>query len=1002
MVASVCGQARRLAVGAVLATGVMLSPALAQEGAKPAEPQPEKKKEEPAQPAPNPELEAALKKLQEEAAKRGVTFTKPTPAAPGQPNQPGQPAAQIQPAPAQPAPAQPKPAQANPVQANPGQPGQVQPPAQPASKPQNGKSEKGEKAGKSKSPEKSSEGVGAGGKGTITPMPQTPAMPATAATAAVDHGPVEVPEGMVRLEFTDAVEIMLLVKFVSDTLGLQLLLTDGGLAGQKVTFTEPITIKREKLLPFLLEVLESKDYTIVQNQAGLYVVQPKQGIQPAIGDGPFMTTRVIHTPNIKPTQLQTVVTNLLAGSRGATAGTPGGAPTYLDDLGVIIITDTPRVTALVQSVVDQLVAERGKLKYTRFELNHIAATSARDRVLELTGQAAQRVASNPQVPGQPVPPIAGPGSTILNLSERMTVDPSSNALLFRGREDESEFIQQLLSIVDVPNSLISRFYPVGLSTAEAVANAGSKEQLGGQTTFESTSSRSSGGARSGASVPGTAPGFGSSSQGDFAGAGFVLYPEAGGFIYRGTPTQHERVQALIAGLKDLSERDRVVIEFYKLKHSKSTDVTDVVQNLLNNSTPSGNRGLVGRNVGGTNRRNNPSQRNTPNNPAAAAAAAVNNAAGASGDASGLGEINGEEVFVIADEGNNQVVVKAPQKLQPQFKQLIQRIDLRRPQVYLDAKIMVVTSTEGLDVTTEVQQIIGQFAFNTNFGLGSLTSTSGSGTTTTTTGGLESRKIPNAGLSGLTTALIRSKDVPILVNALARNVDGRVVATPQLLVDDNSEAEIKSKDQQPTSTISQSNGTGNNLQGFGGFEEAGPSLKIKPQIADGGYLRLEYEIELSSFTGAPSNGLPSPKQTNNIKSESVTVPTDCTVVVGGLVSENNGKTVLKIPLLGDIPIVGELFRDTSITKSRTTLFVFITPKIMRDPTFADLRLLTSKPLVSLDLPSEVPAPEPVRIDVIDTATAQTREQEKDLREENKRRETSEPKKKKGRSDTDPWG
>lgn len=1003
-VLSAVGSARGLAACVVVATLALAPAALAQEGDKK---EPEKPANPPAtqpastppasqpatqpaatppaagQPAPAtpgepsnlpPEVQEQLRKIREDAAKYGAKFTMPGQANPTAPAPAPTPVKQVPPG----------------TVPNPG----GKPPSEKASdeKHAGGKLDPSQDA-KDAKPVAPVKPVDV--KPPVTSVPQpapvsTPA-PGVSHSASSLDGPV--PEGMVRLEFTDAVDVLLLVKFVRESLDLQLIVMDSGLVGQKVTFTDPIMIKREKLLPFLVEVLESKDYTIVQNATGIYVVQPRAQTQPAIGDGPFMTTRIIRTPNMRPSQLQTVITNLLAGARGPAAG-PAGAPTYMDDLGVIIMTDTPRVTGLVQSLVDELVKERTNVDYTRFELNHIAASSARDRVLELMGQATQRISINPGQPGQPAPIPTAPVTSTSNLNERLTVDPSSNALWFRGREDETRMVADLLHLVDVANALVSRFYPVGLSTAEAVANAGTKEQLGGVTTFESSSGRG-GTLGAGASRVNTGGIGGPGAATDFTGAGFVLYPEAGGFIYRGTPAQHERVQSLIAGLKDLSERDKVAIEFYKLKHGKAEDVASVVQNLLTNSTPSGNRGgLLGRDLGGgnTNRnRTNPRQPNQPNQPAAAAAA------GAGGEAPGLGEINGEDVFVIADEGNNQVVVKAPAKLQPQFKQLIQRIDLRRPQVYLDAKIVVVSSTEGLDVTTEVQQIIGQFALNTNFGLGSLTSTSG----TTTTGGLTSPKIPNTGLSGVTAALIRSKDVPFLINALARNVDGRVVATPQLLVDDNSEAEIKSKDQQPTSTTTLGTNGQNNTTSFGGFEEAGPSLKIKPQIADGGYLRLEYEIELSSFTGSPSGGLPSPKQTNNVKSESVTVPTDQTIVVGGLVSENAGKTILKIPLLGDIPIVGELFRDTSITKTRTNFFVFITPKIMRDPSFADLRLITSKPLVALDLPSELPPAEPVRIDVLDTAAVQTRQRETDAVDENKRRETNEPRKKKPRSDTDPW-
>ena len=331
-------------------------------------------------------------------------------------------------------------------------------------------------------------------------------------------------------------------------------------------------------------------------------------------------------------------------------------------------------------------------------------------------------------------------------------------------------------------------------------------------------------------------------------------------------------------------------------------------------------------------------------------------------------------------------MKAPAKLQGQFRQLIGKIDLRRSQVYIDCKIIVISESDSFRLAIEAQQIIGQFAFNTNFGLGSLT-TSSTGTPPTTSGGITSRKNVATGLGGLTSALIRSKDVPLVINALASNIDSRIVATPQLLVDDNEEAEISSLDQQPTGTTTQPT-NGQQISGFQDYQSAGPRLTVKPQISEGGYLRLEYDIELSAFQGAGSGNLPPPKIENKIKSK-VMVPTDATIVVGGLKFEQTGSTVLKVPLLGDIPLLGNLFKDQSKSGRTSTLYVFITPKIMRDPTFADLRLLTRAPLADSSLSAEYPAPRPEAIPIIDS-TRYIQEQElRKERESHKEKEETSP-------------
>lgn len=804
--------------------------------------------------------------------------------------------------------------------------------------------------------------------------PAAPAAPAAASVAPPGNQPPPPfpPAGddTFTFNFSEPVDLTILVNLVRDALGIQIVPMDGGLAGQKVFLNQPVTIKRSEVMNFLVMLLEQKEYTIVQDATGLYIVQPRNAIQPNLAapgqSDKYATTRIIPTPNIKPSSLQTAVTSLINTNRSG--GAPASQPVFLDDLGVIILTESPRVSGLVDQFVKELVDKRAQIRFQRYELQNISAASARDRVLELLGQQGQRPAG--AAPGQPAVPGAAV-STITNLSERLSVDPSSNALFFRGRPDEGEFLADLLQIVDVPNGLVSRWYPVGNSTAEAVASAGRAEQLGNVTTFESSSGGQS---RGGSTGVRTGSPQGGGAQAETAGAGFVLYPEAGGFIYRGTESQHHRVEALVASLKDLSERDRMVYEFYRLRHGKAADVAEIIQNLLSNSLPTGNRGgLVGRDLGSrSGQRTLPNGTTVPIPPALANQANQPNQPAGADAAGGLGEIAGEEVFVLADEKNNQVVVKAPVRLQPQFRQLINRIDLRRPQVYIDTKIVSVSSQKDFRLAIEAQQIIGQFAFNTNFGLSTL-ATAGQPIT-------EPKTIPGT-LQGITAAIIRSKDVPIVINAFARDIDGRIVATPQLLVDDNEEAEVSSLDQQPTTTTSQ--GTSTTQSSFGGYEPAGPKLKVKPQIAEGGYLRLEYEVELSAFVGDSSSpGVPPAKQEAKISSKSVTVPADTTIVVGGLTQELTTSTVLKVPFLGDIPLVGYLFRDTRKNSRQTTLYFFITPKVMRDPSFADLRLLTKAPLALSKIPAETPPPEATRIDVLDTAYADTAYRQEKSAEVNK--------------------
>ena len=202
-------------------------------------------------------------------------------------------------------------------------------------------------------------------------------------------------------------------------------------------------------------------------------------------------------------------------------------------------------------------------------------------------------------------------------------------------------------------------------------------------------------------------------------------------MYRGTDAQNTRVAQLVESLRDIGADQVTTIEFYKLKHGKAADVADIVQNLLSNSSGSGNRGsLLGRGLGGGRSNTTRPSSTSGSSSSSTSSGFGSRTSGTSGSAFGSGgggvnsdsltSVDGADVFVLADEPNNQLLVKAPAKLQPQFRDLISKIDLRRPQVYIDCKIIVVTSNDSFRLAVEAQQIIGQFAFNTNFGLGSLT------------------------------------------------------------------------------------------------------------------------------------------------------------------------------------------------------------------------------------------------------------------------------------------
>jgi type II secretory pathway component GspD/PulD (secretin) len=739
--------------------------------------------------------------------------------------------------------------------------------------------------------------------------------------------------------FSEPVQLSALVSMLADSLGINIAIK-GDVPGT-VVFNAPVTIKKGEFLGLVDALLEQQGYTITQGAAGFYNVVPiSEIVMNSKGERP--STKVIATPNIKPTALTAAITSQL----GTQAGNAAGGITYLDDLGVIVVTGTQRKLEIVDSLVKMILAEYAKQDYLRIELNHISAPVARQRALDLVGaRGGGGGGAVPQGGQANVPaPVAGGG--LDNLGERLSIDPQGNALIFKGVASEIDQIKRVIAIIDTKSMLQFKRYEVG-GAAQQVADLARNRGLGEVTTIQSTSQSGAVGRSLSLNNQAT-PQISQQTTAMSGGPTMIVDDSRGQILYYATDSQHTLMDGLIKELDIQAEE--IVIRTYKVRHSKADEVAELILAVLRNESPSGGTSsLLPQQSGGSRSRSDSfgNNRSGGTSRSAVGGGTSGNSGTRSTGSSTSGElsIDAADAFVVADVKNNQIMVKAPLKQQKDFERLVSKLDLRRPSVYIEATIVSVTWDDTMRLAFETQLInaAGKGGLiQTNFGLSALSDTAT----------IVDPKTISPGLSGLTSALLRSDYVPIAINALQTEADAKVLSKPQLLVDDNEFAEIVSLQEQATASATTS--VGNATQsGFGGYVTAGTTLSVTPQISGGGYLRLLYNIELSSFTGEGTvqGGvpLPPPKLTNTVSSDSVTVPSDFTVVVGGLTVDTKNKTVVKVPFLGDIPLVGLLFQDRNTGERKTTLYVFLTPRVMRDP--ADIRLLSVQPKVDVGIPDD---------------------------------------------------
>ncbi len=312
-----------------------------------------------------------------------------------------------------------------------------------------------------------------------------------------------------------------------------------------------------------------------------------------------------------------------------------------------------------------------------------------------------------------------------------------------------------------------------------------------------------------------------------------------------------------------------------------------------------------------------------------------------GQAAGGGASSSQrnEIVVVADKATNSLLIAANRTRYEEVLDLIRRLDQRQDQVLIETALIELTGQDSFRLAVELGLAEISGAGNGTFGVSSF----GLSTFEDTNGdGVPDVRMPNlfggSAPDGVTAGIIRGDDfsLPVLLNALQTRRDTNVLNVPSVLVNNNKSAKVISKDEQPTTTITATGGvSGQTQENFNEYVEAGITLEISPTISASRYLRLNISLEVSTFIGAVENqSIPPPKITRTINTQ-VNVPDGDTMVVGGIITDNLGHSKSSVPWLGDIPILGYLFSDTSESQNKTTLYFFVTPHIMRDRDFADL-------------------------------------------------------------------
>ena len=297
----------------------------------------------------------------------------------------------------------------------------------------------------------------------------------------------------------------------------------------------------------------------------------------------------------------------------------------------------------------------------------------------------------------------------------------------------------------------------------------------------------------------------------------------------------------------------------------------------------------------------------------------------------------KDLQIVADKATNSLVITAKKAEYTILEGVIKKLDIPRCMVYLEALIMEVNVDTSFNLGVEWA---GGASYDS--GKGAVFAGSGAGLLgNNAVFALAEGNVPsNQGLSfGVmgNTINVGGKSFPSIgavVNAYKSDANVHIVSTPQILTTNNKEAEIKVGENVPY--ITSKNTTTGTSQDYTNYEykDVGVTLKITPHINQEDIVRLEIFTEVIKLKN-PEALSDTPATLKRTASTTVIVGNANTIVIGGIIGDDVNESTYKVPILGDIPILGYLFKSHGISRERRNLYIFITPRIVRAPSDADV-------------------------------------------------------------------
>jgi general secretion pathway protein D len=768
--------------------------------------------------------------------------------------------------------------------------------------------------------------------------------PVRAATGVVYYEPPEFPNGdqEIKLTLPERLPVIQLVDLVGKYLNLSYVYDPAKVTGEvtlKLNGNLQGTMKVKELYLLLESVLQFKDLVMTRHKDNVVQIVPKTEItsvdpelvSPAtrtIEAGDTVVTRVFHLKYIDTTSAENLLNQM---------GLVVGNISSMSESGTVIVTSYAHRMSRIEQILD-LVDKPGEPRQFRFrQLRYTMAQTLAEKVKALAeqlqsvtvtvgGEVGDAVASaaaarlpgeseaawrarlvrikqaqalaavRARQPGMPSEPKPG---VYLDADER------TNRILMIGVEEQLRIVEQLVDTLDVEQQDLRRLELYRIRHMDADEVARKLQELGiiSKVPESTTPGRITGTSRTTPQIPGQpvrpttptpeTPVNPEVTEGGIVGEPQVVVVEStNSLLVNATAEQHATIASIIDYVDSEMDMDEIPYKIYPLENSTPDHLSEVLESLVQETVEQQNKeGKIEKTVIGRD----------------------------------------EKIKIVPDPNTYSLVVYASKKNQEWIASLIKQLDKRRPQVLIDVTLVEVTKSDAFNY--DLQLIENWPNFLNPSGVGPTVAADVLPKLQADRG---DHFVEAAADQGVFKGYYADRHISALLNAMQSKNYGRVLAKPKLLVNDNEPGNIKTADItyiEKTSAIPVNSGAaGNNttlIQTSKDFQEyeAGIEMNITPHISEGELLRLVIELQRSDFRETASTDRPPNKTTSEVKT-AVTVPDGSTIILGGMIKLNQHKGGTKVPILGDIPLIGGLFRTIANSDNESKLYVFVKAQIIR--------------------------------------------------------------------------